>query len=160
MLQAMELRLKPEHPDIIRMKRTIGNGTEAEEEESQRPLSPTAAQSARSTTPFEAARQERLKLMQVELESIDRQIAFKEAEESGCARRCRTTRPARGGSGLESEWVALTRDYDTLQRAYQNSSPRARTRRSPPTSNGGRSASSSGFWIRPTCPSGPRARIG
>ena len=58
--------------------------------------------------------------MRAEIESLDRQIAFKEGEE-------RRLRGEIGGyqarlesvPGIESEWVALTRDYDTLAASYR-----------------------------------------
>jgi len=58
--------------------------------------------------------------MRAELESLDRQIVFKEGEE-------RRLRGEIGGyqarleavPGIESEWIALTRDYDTLQETYR-----------------------------------------
>ena len=58
--------------------------------------------------------------MRVEIESLDRQIAFKEGEE----RRLRGEIGAfqarlESVPGIESEWVALTRDYDTLAASYR-----------------------------------------
>ena len=59
--------------------------------------------------------------MRAEIESLDRQMTFKESEE----RRVRTEiaeyqRRIEAVPGLESEWVALTRDYDTQQAAYKD----------------------------------------
>jgi uncharacterized protein involved in exopolysaccharide biosynthesis len=79
----------------------------------------TAAE--RPASPDEIRRRDRLREMQAELESLDRQIAFKEGEE-------RRMRGAIGVyqarleavPGIESEWVALTRDYDTLQATYRD----------------------------------------
>jgi uncharacterized protein involved in exopolysaccharide biosynthesis len=67
------------------------------------------------------ARRENLRQMRAEIESLDRQIAFKDAEE----RRLRGEiaeyqRRVEAVPGLESEWVALTRDYDTQQAAYKD----------------------------------------
>ena len=63
---------------------------------------------------------ERLRGMAAEIESLDRQIAFKEAEE----RRVRGEiaeyqRRLEAVPRLESAWVKLTRDYDTQQLAYR-----------------------------------------
>ena len=68
----------------------------------------------------EQARRERLRGMAAEIESLDRQIAFKEAEE----RRVRAEiteyqRRLEAVPQLESAWVKLTRDYDTQQLAYR-----------------------------------------
>jgi hypothetical protein len=59
--------------------------------------------------------------MKAELESLDRLTAFKEAEE----RRLREQmleyqRRIEAVPGIESEWVALNRDYETLQENYRN----------------------------------------
>jgi hypothetical protein len=58
--------------------------------------------------------------MRVEIESLDRQIAFNEGEE----RRLRAEigeyqARLEAVPGIESEWVALTRDYETLQATYR-----------------------------------------
>lgn len=121
-LRGLELRLKPEHPDVVRLKRNIAElERKAQEEEAQQPLSPTGLEIPRATTPVEVQRQDRVKQMEAEMESLDRQIAFKESEE----RRLRSqvsSYQARVDAvpGLESEWIALTRDYETLQKTYQD----------------------------------------
>ncbi len=56
-----------------------------------------------------------------EIDSLERQIAFKEAEE----KRLRETlaayqRRIEEIPGVESEWIALTRDYKTQQAAYES----------------------------------------
>jgi capsular polysaccharide biosynthesis protein len=58
--------------------------------------------------------------MRAEIDSLGRQIAFKEAEEQ----RLRTTvddyqRRIEQVPEVESEWISLTRDYDTQQAAYK-----------------------------------------
>jgi uncharacterized protein involved in exopolysaccharide biosynthesis len=62
----------------------------------------------------------RLRQMQAEIESLDRQIRFKEGEE----RRMRATiaeyqSRIEQTPGVESEWLVLTRDYETQQEAYK-----------------------------------------
>ena len=58
--------------------------------------------------------------MVAEIESLDRQIAFKEREEQRLrAEVSDTERRVEAVPGVESEWVALTRDYDTQQTAYR-----------------------------------------
>ena len=58
--------------------------------------------------------------MRAEIESLDRQIAFREAEEKRLRGEIGAYQ-ARLESvpGIESEWVALTRDYDTLAESYR-----------------------------------------
>jgi polysaccharide chain length determinant protein (PEP-CTERM system associated) len=120
-LAQLELRLKPGHPDIRRMKRVISDlEKKAEAESLQQPVSNAdTAAPVRATSPDEAQKRARLGELNAEIESLSRQIQFKEAEE-------RRVRGVIGGyqariemvPGLESEWVALTRDYDTIQKAY------------------------------------------
>ena len=120
-LVQMELRLSQKHPDVVRMKRVIGDlERQVNAEALQRPVSPDAGASDRLVGPEELRRRERLREMRAEIESLDRQITFKEGEE----RRLRGeigTYQARleAVPGIESEWVALTRDYDTLQATYR-----------------------------------------
>jgi polysaccharide chain length determinant protein (PEP-CTERM system associated) len=118
-LQAMELRLKPEHPDVIRMKKIVRDlEAKVQAEELKRPLSPTEGL---ASSPEEAARQNRIRETKAELQSLESEIASKEAEE-------RRLRGVMGGyqtrlaaiPSRESELTALTRDYDTLQRTYES----------------------------------------
>ena len=122
-LAQLQLRLKPEHPDIVRMKRVIADlEKKAEQEALQRPVSngQEAAQ-APAATPEEAQRRAKVREMKAEIESLDRQVAFKEAEE----RRLRGQigqyqARLEAVPGLESDWVSLTRDYDTQKRNYED----------------------------------------
>lgn len=120
LLGQLELRFTPKHPDVVKMKRLVADlDRQVAAEASRAPLSADAS-SAPPATPEEARRRERLREMRAELESLDRQIVFKEGEE----RRMRAqvgTYQARleAVPGIESEWVALTRDYDTLQASYR-----------------------------------------
>jgi protein tyrosine kinase modulator len=118
-LRALELRLKPEHPDVIRMKKIVSDlEAEAKAEELRRPLSPGEGP---ATSPEEAARQKRVREAKAELQTLESEIASKEAEERrlrgvmGAYQARLAAVPAR-----ESELTALTRDYDTLQRSYES----------------------------------------
>lgn len=121
-LARLELRLRPEHPDIVRSKRQIQDlEKRASEEASVEPASGPPPAPSTVTTPEQTARRERLRQMLAEIESLERQIAFKEAAEQ----RLRATmteyqRRIEQAPGLESEWIALTRDYDTQQSTYKN----------------------------------------
>jgi polysaccharide chain length determinant protein (PEP-CTERM system associated) len=115
-----EARLSPKHPDLIRLNRLIADlEKQVAAEELQRPVSPEAGQEVPASQD-EARRRDRLREMRAEIESLDRQIAFKEGEE----RRLRGEIGAyqarlEAVPGIESEWVALTRDYDTLKESYR-----------------------------------------
>ena len=122
-LQALELRLKPTHPDLTRMKRTIVDlERKADAEALQQPLSPALARAAPvPASPQELQRQARIRDMSAERDEVPRRIAEKEAEEarlrqvlSGYQARIAAV-PAR-----ETELVELTRDYETLRQVYTN----------------------------------------
>jgi polysaccharide chain length determinant protein (PEP-CTERM system associated) len=119
-LARLSLRLTGEHPDIIRAKRVIEELERKVKEEPARPSDTSDPLGAPAGSPQEQLRRERLRQQRAELESLERQIAFKESEE----KRLRGVIADYQGRieavpGLESEWVALTRDYETLKTAYQ-----------------------------------------
>jgi polysaccharide chain length determinant protein (PEP-CTERM system associated) len=116
-LQALLLRLKPEHPDVVRQKRTIA---ELEAKVAKEPPPVLGARSVMSTAGGGApVRQNRLSEMRAEIEGIDREIARKEEGQA----RLQTAsveyqRRAEAGPTRDSELVALNRDYETLQKVY------------------------------------------
>lgn len=117
-LRNMELRLKPEHPDIGRMKRLITTlEQKAEKEALEMPLT---ADGANTRTPSEAARINRLKEMESAVERLKTAIADGDAEQdrlrgliAGYHQRLDAA-PTR-----ETELIELMRDYDTLDRMYK-----------------------------------------
>ena len=113
-LRAMELRLTPSHPDIVRAKRVMAElEKRAEAEAGNRPVSS-------GESPAEALRRRRVEDSKVELESLDRQIAAKTDEEKRL--RGIMTQYQRRIEAVprgESELAELTRDYDTLQQTYR-----------------------------------------
>lgn len=119
-LTELERRYTQEHPDVARLKRQISTLERAAADEAGLVAKGTAGSGPKQEVADPIKRQ-RLQQMALEMESLDRQIAFKESEE----RRLRSeigTYQARIESvpGLESEWVALTRDYDTQQATYKD----------------------------------------
>ena len=117
-LRQMELRLTPEHPDVVRTRRLIATLEEQAEAERLRVPLPSGA-AVPQITAFDIARQNRLKEAQAELENITRQEQRRDAEEVR-VRQDITTYQARveASPTRESELVELTRDYDTLQKTY------------------------------------------
>ena len=119
-LTGLELRYTPDHPDVLRAKRLIAElepKAAAEQTAIAAAVATTDTPSLPDTTP---GQRESLRQMRAEIESLDRQVAFKESEE----RRVRAEiaeyhRRVEAVPGLESEFVALTRDYDTQQIAYR-----------------------------------------
>ncbi len=116
-LGEIQLRLTPEHPDVIRLKRRVaGLKQRAEAESLAAPLSP---ESSAPTTPGQALQRNRERALLAELESLDRQITNKRAEEqrlrklaAGYQARIEAV-PAR-----ETELAELTRDHETVQKMY------------------------------------------
>jgi polysaccharide chain length determinant protein (PEP-CTERM system associated) len=123
-LTTIELTRKAEHPDVIRAKRVVTDleKQEAAENAAAKSGGPSRESTAPATVDREGAvRRERLAQMRAEMESLDRQIAFKEGEE----RRLQSTivsyqQRVEAVPGTESEWTALSRDYDTQQAAYKD----------------------------------------
>jgi polysaccharide chain length determinant protein (PEP-CTERM system associated) len=115
-LQGYERRLKEGHPDLRRQRRLVADLRARVAAEPKTPAStPPSGLSA-----AEIQRRERLDGYQRDIESLDRQIAFKETEE----RRLRAIIEQHQGRlasipGVESEWLALTRDYETLKGSYE-----------------------------------------
>jgi polysaccharide chain length determinant protein (PEP-CTERM system associated) len=133
-LAQLELRLKPEHPDVIRARRQVADlgkqaEAEAREDDTRRQAQSTAAASAtptqpspaaRAITPEEQNRRARLREQRAEIDSLNRQIAFKEEQERQLSARIADYRSRiESIPGIESEWVELTRDYDTMQQSYR-----------------------------------------
>ncbi len=119
-LQAMLLRLKPEHPDIARARRVIGElERKAEAEAEQAPV--TQAAKPKPMSPQDLARRNRLRDIKNETDMIDRQMKQKEEAQQRAQRgildlqRRVDVTPTR-----ESEMIALNRDYDTLRGIYTN----------------------------------------
>lgn len=119
-LSQMELRLSARHPDIIRLKRLIEDlRQQVDNAALQRPLAPDAGPGP-ALSPEEARRRDRLREQQAEIESLDRQIAFKADTERRLRGQIASYQSRlEAVPGIESEWVALTRDYDTLQETYR-----------------------------------------
>ncbi|MEQ1575104.1 MAG: GNVR domain-containing protein, partial [Vicinamibacterales bacterium] len=118
-LQVMELRLRPSHPDVQRMKRVIADLEKKTEAEAALTPVSVVEQATPSVSPQERIRQNRIRDLRLEVEAIDRQIAYKEESQRTLARTIPEYQrrvdiiPTR-----ESEMIALTRDYDTLRNVY------------------------------------------
>ena len=118
MLEAARLRLKPEHPDIQRIERTIRDlEARAEAEQLQVPVS--AAGPVKS--PAELARDRRIREIRDELERIDTSVTELRKEEeklraSGAGYQAR----ANAAPTRESELTELMRDYTPLQTLYSS----------------------------------------
>ncbi len=114
-LRQMELRLKPEHPDIIRAKRIIADlEQKAEAESLQMPVSTASASS-----PAERARLERLKDLKTNLDALRTQIARREHDADTLREMLsRYQSRAEAAPTRETELIELNRDYDTMRGLY------------------------------------------
>lgn len=117
-LHAFELRLKPEHPDIVRMKRAIRElEKKAEAEALQAPISPEPA--AVATAPVDNSRQNKIRDLHAEMDSLDLQIAHKTEEQAKLEASIATYQHrVEASSSRELDLIQLTRDYETMQRMY------------------------------------------
>jgi uncharacterized protein involved in exopolysaccharide biosynthesis len=122
-LRALELRLKPAHPDLARAKRLIIElERKAETEALQQAVSSASDnESPTRVSPQEYQRQARIRDLQAERQTLLRRISAKEAEEKRLRHALAgyqaniTAIPER-----ETELVELTRDYETFGRIYTN----------------------------------------
>jgi polysaccharide chain length determinant protein (PEP-CTERM system associated) len=114
-VRALEVRLKPDHPDLIAARRHV---TELENEVAALSVG-GAVPEDKAPTASDVTRQLRVKQYQSEIDALDRQIRNKEAEVS----RIRQTiaeyqRRVDAAPTRETELTELTRDYTTLQSMY------------------------------------------
>lgn len=119
-LARLERRLTAEHPDVVTAKRVIAELEQRVADDAARAASaPTAAPTTAVSQP-EATRRENLRTMKAEIESLDRQMSFKASEETRLRSQVgEYQRRLESVPGIESEWVSLTRDYETQQTAYK-----------------------------------------
>jgi polysaccharide chain length determinant protein (PEP-CTERM system associated) len=118
-LRQMELRFTPEHPDIIRAKRIIGNlERKVEQEALQQPLS--GSPSTPRISPADTARQNRARELQTQLVALDRAIANKQSEVDRLRSSAGTYQgKVEAAPARESELTALTRDYSSFAEQYR-----------------------------------------
>jgi polysaccharide chain length determinant protein (PEP-CTERM system associated) len=118
-LQAMYARgLTSRHPDVMRQKRQVEElMAQAASEPAKTPSGPTGPSMA--TLAAAAIRQNRLRDMKAEMETLDREIGRKQELQAKLqANITEYQRRAEMAPTRESELVALDRDYGTLQKVY------------------------------------------
>lgn len=116
-LRSLESRLTPQHPDRVRARQLVADlqnqvRLEAQASKSQAVSTPPSA--------VEISRRNKVKEYQAELESLDRQIAANVSEVT--ERRAALDEYQKRVEAVptrESELIAITRDYDTLQSVYR-----------------------------------------
>ena len=117
-LRRAELRLTPEHPDILRMHRAIALLKQKATDEA---VARAAGESTPGESPAVVTRRNRKKELQEEKTALDAQLAKKDDQEKQL-RDVIATYQARVEAmpARESDLIELTRDYDTLQKLYAN----------------------------------------
>jgi polysaccharide chain length determinant protein (PEP-CTERM system associated) len=119
-LLAIELRLRPEHPDVKKQRRVVEElekRVAAEQLDSDLTAKPGPVASG---IVMDAGKRKRLADARIELDNLDRQIQGKTAEEIrlqgvvGMYQARIAAAPLR-----EAELAALTRDYETFQQSYR-----------------------------------------
>jgi len=122
-LKALELRLKPEHPDVVYLKRVIRDlEAKAQAEAAPKPADQTAgpvAEARRRATPEEADTQRRMRELRQAIAGVDIQLASKQAEEKHLRDQMASIQNRIAATpALTAEFTALTRDYETIQNSY------------------------------------------
>ena len=121
-LRALQARLKPDHPDIRALERTIRE-LESELQADAGNADGTAAkvETPAATTINEALRQRRIRDFRAQTDELDRQIRAKQDQDRQF-REIVAEHQAHLNAvpRRESELVELTRDYGTLQNSYAN----------------------------------------
>lgn len=122
-LKSLEVRLKPEHPDVVFMKRVIRDleakvVAEASAGSGNRAARPGESPT-RARTPEELAVQRRIQETRQELANVEVQLASKGEEEKRLRGRIAALQARVSATpGLEAEYTSITRDYETLQSGY------------------------------------------
>jgi len=117
-LQALLARAKPDHPDVKAMQRTI---RDLEAKAAAEAAQPPAKLATTRPKAADLVRQQRRRDITEQIQDLDRQLEARQKQEA-------TLRSAIGSYEAkldavpkrESELVELTRDYATLQNAYQS----------------------------------------
>ena len=116
-LRTLQLRLTPEHPDIVRAQRVV---RELEAKARAEELNNPVGVSTNDRSALSSVDQKRLSEMQAERESLDRRIAINRAEEVRLQAVLASYRAkVEAAPTRESEETELTRDYTTIQEQYQ-----------------------------------------
>jgi polysaccharide chain length determinant protein (PEP-CTERM system associated) len=118
-LREMELRLRPEHPDVGAKKRLIAELERKVQQDAQEVPAAAPGQTARPLSAAQLARESRAHQFQSEIEKLDRQIASKEADVARMRQSVSDyQRRVDAVPGHESELTDLMRDYDTMRNTY------------------------------------------
>lgn len=114
-LKTLEIRLTPRHPDLLRARErlaTLRRLASANEEPSPPGNQPTSL--------AEVERRRRIQELRDEIENLDQGLAQRQAREAELRETVQTYQARIEALPIrESELIAITRDYDTLQSVYR-----------------------------------------
>jgi polysaccharide chain length determinant protein (PEP-CTERM system associated) len=120
-LKALEVRAKPEHPDVQYLKRVI-SGLEAKvaaEAAAAQPGTAAGDAIARARTPEEASLQRRILETRQEIARVRIQVDTKAADEKRLRGRIAEFQGRVAATpALTAEFTSITRDYDTIRQSY------------------------------------------
>jgi polysaccharide chain length determinant protein (PEP-CTERM system associated) len=118
-LQAAQLRYTGDHPDVIALKKVIGELEAKLAREGADGSTSAVTAPVKPMTAAEALRQNRLRALRADLQNVDRQISHKQAAELRL-REVMAGYQAKVDAAptREAELIELTRDYSTLQTMY------------------------------------------
>ena len=117
-LATLQLRLKPNHPDILRLNRLIRDLENKVEQDAQD--TPVSAE-ATDLSPAETARRRRIAELNLEMQLLDRQIDEKQNDQQRLRAQIASYQTrVEVAPTRESEMTELTRDYQTLQDMYKS----------------------------------------
>jgi len=120
-LAQLELKFKSQHPDVVRVKRQIQELEPKAAAEAKTGTTEANAALPPATSREELARRERLRDMRAEVESLERQLQFKDSEEQRLrASASEYQRRIDAVPGVEAEWSQLTRDYASTKDLYED----------------------------------------
>jgi polysaccharide chain length determinant protein (PEP-CTERM system associated) len=127
-MRALQQRLTPEHPDMVRAEREIRDlEAKAAAEELNAPVGTGVVNASATLAPADLTR---LSTMQAERESLDRRIALNQAEEGRLQRELAILRAkVQVAPSREAEATELMRDYDSLDAQYRSLLDRAQQSR-------------------------------
>jgi len=118
-MRALQQRLTPEHPDMVRAERMV---RELEEKAAAEELNtPVGTGIVNAAATMSAAEMARLSTMEAERESLGRRIALNQAEEARLQRVMTTLRTkVEVAPSREADATELMRDYDSLDAQYRS----------------------------------------
>jgi polysaccharide chain length determinant protein (PEP-CTERM system associated) len=118
-LLALELKLRPEHPDVKKQRRVVEQVEKRVE--AMRLSGELTVKSTNPVVSVDLGKRKRLADARIELDNLDRQIQGKIAEEARQQGLVALYQARLQAAPIrEAEMTALTRDYETLEQSYRN----------------------------------------